>query len=171
MQSDPNKLYNVTIMSSDEDFPAPETNDKYGMSYLDYRGIFWLTVGSLLIPIYIIACILSVIKAHTDRKLIKARNIARQMQQPPSPAPLSPLDIIATEVRKNRWHKRESSLTLSKIRSVLKVARRQPSGTQTSPTSNIFTDRNKNTSNSKCLAAKKDSDPRDDNDDILRGQL
>ncbi|KAK3732661.1 hypothetical protein RRG08_009342 [Elysia crispata] len=107
-------------MSSGGNNPTPGPKDP-GMSHLDYRGIFWLTVGSLVIPIYLVACILSIIKAHNDRKLIKARILARQLKQPPPPVPESPLDIIAREVRENKWHKRKSSMTLVKIQSLLRA--------------------------------------------------
>ena len=42
--------------------------------------------------------------------------MARKLKQPIE----TPLDIIAKEVRKNKWHKRQSSMALSKIQSLLK---------------------------------------------------
>lgn len=99
--------------------PNPGKNDDPEMlNHLGYRGIFWLTIGSIVVPIYLVACILSVIKAYSDRKQIKARIMAKRLNQP---APQSPLDIIAKEVRENKWHKRQSSMTVAKVQSLLRA--------------------------------------------------
>ncbi|RUS71377.1 hypothetical protein EGW08_020860 [Elysia chlorotica] len=137
-------------MSSDVSSPAPETKDEDMLPYLGFRGIFWLTLGSLLIPIYLIACILSIIKAYSDRKIIKTRILARQMCQNP-PIPLSPVDIIAREVRENRWHKRTSSLALVKIRSLLRANPPPNSGASTKS----------NVTNSNSVGREKGLDPGD----------
>ncbi|GFN96579.1 hypothetical protein PoB_002308500 [Plakobranchus ocellatus] len=89
------------------------------IEHLGYREIFWLTVGSIVIPIYVVACILSIIKAFSDRKAIKARIETRQRntlrKQP------SPVDIIAREVRMNKWHKRKTSIDMHSINTLLKA--------------------------------------------------
>ncbi|GFS25609.1 hypothetical protein ElyMa_005188700 [Elysia marginata] len=56
-----------------------------------------------------------------DRKAIKARNEARRLAQPLPPPSSNPVDIIANEVRTNRWHRRHSSIASAKVQSLLNV--------------------------------------------------
>ncbi|GFN96573.1 hypothetical protein PoB_002307900 [Plakobranchus ocellatus] len=89
------------------------------MESITYRHIIWLVFGVLFIPIYITACVVSILKAHRNRKAIKARNKSRRIAQPLPETTTSPVDIIVNEVRVNRWHRRSSSITSAKLQNLL----------------------------------------------------
>ena len=63
----------------------------------------------------------SLIRNLRDRKAIKARNEARRLAHPLPATPSDPVDIIANEVRTNRWHRRHSSIASAKVQSLLNV--------------------------------------------------
>ncbi|RUS71378.1 hypothetical protein EGW08_020861 [Elysia chlorotica] len=92
------------------------------MTTLNYRHVLCIILGVLIIPVYLAACVLSVFKAHRDRKAIKARNEARRLAHPLPAAQSNPVDIIANEVRANRWHRRHSSIASARVQSLLNVA-------------------------------------------------